>query len=250
MTLDETLEILRDLPAQRGRLSLNAPLAPRTWFRVGGPAAAIFTPADVDDLAAFLAALPGEVPVLALGLASNTLVRDGGFPGVVIRLARGFIEVEDLGNHRLRCGTGLPDVKLAAAAAEAQIAGLSFYRGIPGSIGGALRMNAGAHGSETCDVLTAAYGVTRAGERVQFDNAGMGFSYRQSSVPGDVIFTHAEFTGTPGDRAQIEADMAEVAAYREEHQPTRERTGGSTFKNPPGQSAWKLVDAAGCRGLQ
>lgn len=238
------------LPDLRGRLRANADLSEVTWFRVGGPAQLLFTPADEADLAYFLNAIPADMPVFPLGLGSNLLVRDGGVPGVVIRLGRGFGQIEVLDGNRLRAGTAVPDVKVARAAADAGIAGLHFYRGIPGSIGGALRMNAGAHGGETKDVLESARGVDRQGNVVEFTNADMGFAYRHCGVPKSVIFTSAVFKGTAGDPAEILKQMDEVAQYREDNQPIRERTGGSTFKNPPGHSAWKLVDAAGCRGFR
>jgi UDP-N-acetylmuramate dehydrogenase len=247
---DITGDLKARMPELRGRLLANASLADITWFRVGGPAEVLFTPADEADLAYFLKSAPADLDVCVIGLGSNLLVRDGGVPGVVIRLARGFgdIEVED--SHRLRVGTAVPDVKAARAAAEAGIAGLAFYRGIPGSIGGALRMNAGAHGRETKDVLIEARAVDRAGNIHELSRADMGFTYRHCSVPEDWIFTQALFQGSPGDPETIAKEMDEVAEYREKNQPIKERTGGSTFKNPPGRSAWKLVDAAGCRGLR
>ncbi len=238
------------MPELRGRLMANAPLKDLTWFRVGGPAQALFSPADEADLAYFLARLPAEVPVTVIGLGSNLIVRDGGVPGVVIRLGgKGFgaIAVEE--GHRLRVGTAVPDVKVARAAADAAIDGLAFYRGIPGSIGGALRMNAGAHGGETTDVLIEARGVDRRGEVRVFRHSDMGFAYRHSSAPADVIFTEALFQGRPGDQAAILAEMERVTEAREAAQPIKEKTGGSTFKNPPGRKAWQLIDAAGCRGL-
>ena len=247
---DLTGDIAARLPNLRGRLKANAELSEITWFRVGGPAQLLFTPADEADLADFLKAIPDDMPVFPLGLGSNLLVRDGGVPGVVIRLGRGFGGIEVLDGHRLRAGTAVPDVKVARAAADAGIAGLHFYRGIPGSIGGALRMNAGAHGTETKDVLESARAVDRQGNIHDLSLADMGFTYRHSDVPADYIFTSATFKGTPGDTADIQKEMEEVADYREQNQPIRERTGGSTFKNPPGHSAWKLVDAAGCRGFR
>ncbi len=237
-------------PNIRGALAINEPLAPYTWFRVGGPAQILFMPADVDDLAYFLQNLATDIPVTVIGLGSNLIVRDGGVPGVVIRLsAKGFGEIAVLDGHRLSVGAAVPDVKAARAAAEAGIEGLIFFRGIPGALGGALRMNAGAYGGETKDALIEAHGVTRRGERVVFSNADMGFSYRHSGAPEDVIFTRAVFQGRPGDSATILAEMERIARARESSQPIREKTGGSTFKNPPGQKAWQLIDAAGCRGL-
>lgn len=250
MTSLRAEELAESLPDLRGRLIANASLAEITWFRVGGPADVLFTPADTEDLAYFLRRIPADLPVTVIGLGSNLLVRDGGIAGVVIRLGRGFGEVAVEPGHRLRAGTAVPDVKVARAAADAGIAGLAFYRGIPGSIGGALRMNAGAHGRETKDVLVAARAVDRRGCIHELSLADMGFTYRHCGVPGDWIFTEAVFQGAPGDPAAILAEMNEVAEYREKNQPIKERTGGSTFKNPPGNSAWKLIDAAGCRGLR
>jgi UDP-N-acetylmuramate dehydrogenase len=238
------------LPDYRGRLQPGQTLAEVTWFRVGGPAEILATPADEADLAYLLARLPADVPVTTIGLGSNLLVRDGGVPGVVIRLGRGFAGIAVEPGHRIRAGTAVPDVKGARAAADAGIAGLAFYRGIPGSIGGALRMNAGAHGRETRDVLVAARAVDRTGRVHELSLAEMGMTYRHCGVPADWIFTEALFAGTPGDPAEIARQMEEVAAYREANQPIKERTGGSTFKNPPGLSAWRLVDDAGCRGFR
>lgn len=247
---DISTELARLLPDLRGRISVNASLADITWFRVGGPAQVLFTPADAADLAYALARLPKDLPVFVIGLGSNLLVRDGGVPGIVIRLGRGFSDIKIEPGHRIRTGTSVPDVKVARAAADAGIAGLAFYRGIPGSIGGALRMNAGAHGSETKDTLVEVTAVDRQGRIHTLSNADMGFTYRHCGVPEDWIFTEAVYQGRPGDPAEILKQMAEVAEYREANQPIKERTGGSTFKNPPGQSAWKLVDAAGMRGFR
>jgi UDP-N-acetylmuramate dehydrogenase len=247
---DLTADLRASMPDLRGRLLASASLAEVTWFRVGGPAEVLFSPADEDDLAYFLSRLPAAVPVSVIGLGSNLIVRDGGVPGVVIRLAgKGFgtIAVEE--GARVRAGAATPDVKVARAAADASIDGLAFYRGIPGGIGGALRMNAGAHGGETTDVLVEARGVDRQGELRVFSHADMGFAYRHSSAPADVIFTQALFQGRPGDQAAIQAEMERVTEAREAAQPIKEKTGGSTFKNPPGSKAWKLIDAAGCRGL-
>lgn len=247
---DLTADLSAAMPELRGRLIANAPMADITWFRVGGPAQILFTPADEADLAYFLKQKPKDLPVFVVGLGSNVLVRDGGVPGVVVRLGRGFSDIAIEEGHRIRAGTVVPDVKLARAAAEAGIAGLAFYRGIPGSIGGALRMNAGAHGRETKDVLIEARALDPSGNVHVLSPADMGFAYRRANVPVEWIFTEALFQGTPGDPAEILAAMSEVAEYREQNQPIKERTGGSTFKNPPGESAWKLVDAAGCRGLR
>ncbi|PLX36490.1 MAG: UDP-N-acetylenolpyruvoylglucosamine reductase [Hyphomicrobiales bacterium] len=234
----------------RGRMEANFPLADITWFRVGGPAQMLFTPADEDDLSAFLAALPADIPVMVIGLGSNLLVRDGGIPGVVIRLSpRGFGKTTVEDSNRVRVGGAVRDAQFAKIAAEAGIGGFAFFRGIPGGIGGALRMNAGAHGGETKDGVVEIRAVDRKGERHVLTNADMGYSYRHSDAAPDLIFTEAVFQGVPGDPATLQAEMDEVERYRAENQPIRERTGGSTFKNPPGQSAWKLVDAAGCRGL-
>jgi UDP-N-acetylmuramate dehydrogenase len=246
---DITGDLKARMPDLRGRLAANAPLSDITWFRVGGPAQVLFTPADEADLAYFLESLGEGVPVCVIGLGSNLLVRDGGVPGVVIRLGRGFNEIK-VDGPRLSAGTAVPDVKVARAAAEAGIAGLSFYRGIPGSVGGALRMNAGAHGSETKDVLAGARAVDRRGAIHVLTPADMAFTYRHCGIPADWIFTEATFEGRPGDPDEIQKEMDAVAEYREKNQPVRERTGGSTFKNPPGHSAWKLVDAAGCRGMR
>lgn len=247
---DITADLRAALPELRGRLTANAVMADITWFRVGGPAQVLFSPADEADLAYFLKGVSPDLPVFVVGLGSNLLVRDGGVPGVVIRLGRGFSEIKAEDGHRLRAGTVVPDVKVARAAADAGIAGLAFYRGIPGSIGGALRMNAGAHGRETKDVLVEARAVDRQGNIHVLSLADMGFTYRHAGVPADWIFTQATFQGEAGEPADILKAMDEVAEYREQNQPIKERTGGSTFKNPPGHSAWKLVDGAGCRGFR
>jgi UDP-N-acetylmuramate dehydrogenase len=250
MFADITGELLAAMPELRGRMSANASLADVTWFRVGGPAQILFTPADEADLAYFLKHRPNGLATQVIGLGSNVLVRDGGVAGVVIRLGRGFGEIKVEDGHRLRAGTAVPDVKVARAAAEAGIRGLAFYRGIPGSIGGALRMNAGAHGRETKDCLVGARAVDPDGNIHVLSLADMGFTYRHSGVSKDWIFTEATYEGALGDPAEILKEMDEVAEYREKNQPIKERTGGSTFKNPPANSAWKLVDAAGCRGLR
>jgi UDP-N-acetylmuramate dehydrogenase len=237
------------MPELRGRLLANQPLGEFTWFRVGGPAQAFFMPDNEDDLAYFLRNVPAEIPVTVIGAGSNLIVRDGGVPGVVIRLGRGFNDISTQDNHRVVAGTAMLDVMVARAGQAAGIAGLAFLSGIPGTIGGALRMNGGAYGGETKDFLVEARGVDRQGNVRSFSNAEMGFSYRHCGVPDDVIFTAAVFQGRPGDADAIAAEMAEIKGKREKTQP-RNRTGGSTFKNPPGHSAWKLVDEAGCRGLK
>jgi len=238
------------LPSVRGKLLRDEVLAPFTWFRVGGPAELIFLPEDEDDLAAFLKGLDPAVPVTPLGVGSNTLVRDGGVEGVIIRLGRGFAKVEPRDGNRIFSGAAVLDATLAREAAKVGIAGLEFYRGVPGSIGGALTMNAGCYGVETKDVLVEAYALTRAGERITLSNADLGYSYRKSAraAAEPLIFTGALFEGMADDPATIEARMAEITARREQTQPIREKTGGSTFKNPPGHSSWKLVDEAGWRG--
>lgn len=238
------------LPAVRGRILRDEALAPFTWFRVGGPADVIFLPQDEDDLATFLKGLDPEIPVTPIGVGSNTLVRDGGVDGVVIRLGKAFGVVEARGGSRIFAGAAALDAVLAREAGKAGIAGLEFYRGVPGSVGGATVMNAGCYGSETRDVLIEAYAVTRGGERMTFTNDQMGFTYRKSAkaAEGGLIFTGALFDGHPDDPVAIAARMDEITARRETTQPIREKTGGSTFKNPPGHSSWKLVDAAGWRG--
>ncbi len=242
--------LLARLPRVRGRLRANVPLASVTWFRVGGPAEIMFTPADADDLAAFLGATPMDVPVTVVGIGSNLLVRDGGVPGVVVRLTNGFRDVTPVGGNRLAVGTGVPDKHLAAAALAEGLDGFAFYHGIPGGVGGALRMNAGANGRETAEVVVEVEAVTRRGENIKYSQSDMGFSYRHSSLPQDVICTGAIFQGTPGTEANIRAAMAAVQDHREAAQPIREKTGGSTFKNPEDGKAWQLIDAAGCRGLR
>jgi len=237
------------LPAVRGELLADAPLAQLTWFRVGGPAEVMFRPADADDLATFLAGCPADVPVTVIGVGSNLLVRDGGVPGVVIRLGRAFMEISVDGSF-VRAGTAALDVAVARAAQEAGLAGLEFYRGIPGSIGGALRMNGGAYGRETKDVLVEAVAIDRAGKRHVLTNADMKYSYRHCGAADDLIFVEAIFQGTPGDKAAVQARMDEITSSREATQPIRTRTGGSTFKNPEGHKSWQLIDAAGCRGLK
>ncbi len=247
---DITPDLRTAMPELRGRLLANESLAPLTWFRVGGPAQVLFTPADANDLAYFLKRLPSELSVYVIGVGSNLIVRDGGVPGVVIRLTpRGFGEVEADGDI-VSAGTAALDKRVAEVAASANLSGLEFLFGIPGTIGGALRMNAGANGGETKDILIEAIAIDRLGETHVFNNADMQFTYRASGTDPSLIFIGARFRGTPSSPETIRARMAEVQAHRETAQPIREKTGGSTFKNPPGHSAWKLVDAAGCRGLR
>jgi UDP-N-acetylmuramate dehydrogenase len=235
----------------RGRMVANQLLSEVTWFRVGGPAQLFYQPADEQDLAFFMKNLPQDIRVTVIGLGSNLLIRDGGLDGVVIRLsAKGFGAVEVLDGHRLRVGTALPDVKVASAAAEAGIDGLTFYRGIPGGIGGALYMNAGCYGTETRERMVELRAVTRDGEIVTLSNADMGYLYRKSNGPRGAIFTSAVYEGFAGDKDDILGRMREITEKRESSQPTKAKTGGSTFKNPEGNSSWKLIDAAGCRGLK
>jgi len=247
---DITPELKAAMPQLRGRLLANEGLAPLTWFRVGGPAQVLFTPADEDDLAYFLKSLPRELPLYGIGVGSNLIVRDGGVAGVVIRLApRAFGEVSAQGDTVI-AGAAALDRRVAETAASANIGGLEFFHGIPGTIGGALRMNAGANDAETRDVLAEAAGIDRNGNRITFSNADMKFVYRNSGVDPSIIFTAARFRGKIAAPEAIRARMQEVQTHRETAQPIREKTGGSTFKNPPGQSAWELIDAAGCRGLK
>ena len=237
------------MPDLRGRLTANQPLGPFTWFRVGGPAQVYFAPEDENDLAYFLRHLPADIPVMVIGVGSNLIVRDGGVEGVVIRLGRGFngIAVDE---DTIKAGAAALDKRVAEAAAAAGIGGLEFYFGIPGTIGGAVRMNAGANDGETKDVLVEATGVTRAGAIVTLNNAAMDFRYRGNGADPSIIFTSALFRGTITSAESIRARMADVQQHRETAQPIREKTGGSTFKNPQGHSAWKLIDAAGLRGYK
>jgi UDP-N-acetylmuramate dehydrogenase len=236
------------LPAVRGRLLKDEPLAPFTWFRVGGGADVLFLPADSDDLAAFLRGLDPAVPVTVLGVGSNVIIRDGGIEGVVVRLAGKAFGLVTTRGLRVTAGAAALDAMVARAAAKAGIAGLEFYAGIPGSIGGALTMNAGCYGAETKDVLVSASGIDRTGARRDFTLADFGYTYRHSQAPADIIWTEAVYEGQADDPAAITARIDEITARRETTQPIREKTGGSTFKNPPGHSAWKLVDEAGWRG--
>jgi len=234
----------------RGRITANAEMDKITWFRAGGPAEALFQPADEEDLAAFLKAVPEDVPLTVVGIGSNLLVREGGIPGFVIRLsAKGFGEAEVVSPTRIRAGAACPDKRVAALAHEAGIGGFHFYHGIPGGIGGALRMNAGANGVETRERVVEVRALDRKGNVHTLTNAEMGYAYRHSSAAADLIFVSAVFEGYPEDKDKIRADMDAVQHHRETVQPIREKTGGSTFKNPEGTSAWREIDKAGCRGL-
>jgi UDP-N-acetylmuramate dehydrogenase len=242
--------VIARLPKVRGPYQPRTLLKDLTWFRAGGPADVFFLPADIDDLATFLKGTPGDIPLTIMGVGSNLLVRDGGIAGVVIRLGRGFMHVSKDPTHRIRAGAGALDVAVAKGALDADLSGLEFMRGIPGTVGGGLRMNAGAYGREFKDVLVEALALTRSGELVKFSNTQMGFTYRHSSPPEDVFFVEAVFQAAPGERSAIEARMNEITEARSATQPIKSRTGGSTFKNPPGYKAWQLIDKAGCRGLR
>jgi UDP-N-acetylmuramate dehydrogenase len=243
-----TPHLIDRLPRPRGRLTADAPLGPQTWFRAGGPAEVLFRPADVEDLAAFMAGLPSDVPVTVLGVGSNILVRDGGVKGVVIRLLRGFTGISVEG-HEIVAGAGALDLNVALTARDHARAGLEFLSGIPGTIGGALRMNAGAYEGELSQALVSAEAVDRAGKMHVVPMSALGFSYRHSDAPADWIFTSARLAATPGDQLAIARRIAEIDTARTDSQP-RSRTGGSTFVNPPGRKAWQLIDQAGCRGLR
>lgn len=236
------------LPKTRGRLIADAPLAPLVWFKSGGAAQWLFEPADIDDLRDFLRELDPEIPVKPLGLGSNLIVRDGGLPGVTVRLGKSFSHVT-VDSPLVTAGAGTPGILLASTARDHALAGLEFMRGIPGTVGGAARMNAGAYGRETADALVSATIITRAGDLETVETPALGFTYRHSNLPDDSIVVAATFRGIPGDKTIITAEMDRIATEREASQPLRSRTGGSTFKNPPGHKAWQLVDAAGCRGL-
>lgn len=238
------------LDGLRGRITPNAEMDKITWFRAGGLADALFQPADEDDLAAFLRAVPEEIPLTIVGIGSNLLVRDGGITGFVIRLsAKGFGEAEVIAPTTIKAGAATPDKRLAAVACQAGIGGFEFYHGIPGAVGGALRMNAGANGVETRERVVEVRALDRKGDLHTLSNADMGYAYRHSAPPAGLIFTSAVFEGVLADKAAIKAAMDAVQHHRETVQPIREKTGGSTFKNPEGTSAWKEIDRAGCRGL-
>jgi UDP-N-acetylmuramate dehydrogenase len=237
------------MPNVRGRMTADAPLAPLVWFKSGGSAEWLFEPADEDDLVGFLGDLDPAVPVMPLGLGSNLIVRDGGVPGVVIRLGKAFAKIDRVDETTLRCGGGASGILVSSTARDAGIAGLEFLRGIPGTVGGFVRMNGGAYGREVKDILTTARLVLRSGEVAEWPLDKLGYTYRHSDVPEGAVVIEATFRGTPGKPEAIGAEMDAIARAREESQPLRSRTGGSTFKNPPGHKAWALVDAAGCRGL-
>lgn len=237
------------LPAVRGKLTANAPLAPLVWFKTGGAADWLFEPKDADDLADFLAALDPMVPVMALGLGSNMIVRDGGFAGVVIRLGKAFAMVERLDDLTLACGGGASGILVSSSARDAGIAGLEFLRSIPGTVGGFVRMNGGAYGREVKDILIECDVILRDGSRQTLSLDALGYSYRHSLLPEGAVVVRASFRGIAGEAADIQAEMDRISASREASQPLRSKTGGSTFKNPDGHKAWQLVDQAGCRGL-
>ncbi|MBG1231953.1 UDP-N-acetylmuramate dehydrogenase [Aestuariivirga litoralis] len=249
MTKLDGTSLLKKLPTVRGRLDANAPLQDLTWFRVGGPAEVLFAPADEEDLGAFLKGTPEDVPVYVIGVGSNLLVRDGGVPGVVIRMGRAFMDAVLEGENRIRAGTAALDVRVARFAADNSIDALTFLRGIPGTIGGALRMNGGAYGGETKDVLVEARGFNRKGELKVLSNADMKYTYRHCGAPEDLIFTSALLQGKPGNKDEIIAAMDKITASREATQPIKSKTGGSTFKNPPNNKSWQLIDKAGMRGF-
>ena len=237
------------LPQVRGRLTADAPLGPLVWFKSGGNAQFLFEPADEEDLVAFLRDLDPDVPVMALGLGSNMIVRDGGVSGIVVRLGKAFAKIRQVDETTLRCGGGASGILVSSTARDAGIAGLEFLRGIPGTVGGFIRMNGGAYGREVSDILVSTRLVLRSGEVVEWPLDQLGYTYRHSEVPAGAVVIEAVFRGSPGDPEAIGAEMDAIARAREESQPLRSRTGGSTFKNPPGHKAWALIDAAGCRGL-
>ncbi|MGQ0590779.1 MAG: UDP-N-acetylmuramate dehydrogenase [Sphingosinicella sp.] len=243
------MSAVAELPRVRGRLTADAPLAPLVWFKSGGRAEWLFEPKDADDLSEFLAGLDPSVPVMGLGLGSNLIVRDGGVPGVVVRLGKAFARVEPVDSTTLNCGGGASGILVSSTARDAGIAGLEFLRSIPGTVGGFVRMNGGAYGREVRDILVECEVVLRDGRRRTLPLAELGYTYRHSELPGGCIVVGATFRGAPGEPKAIQAEMDRIAAEREASQPLRSRTGGSTFKNPPGTKAWKLIDAAGCRGL-
>jgi UDP-N-acetylmuramate dehydrogenase len=237
------------LPAVKGRLTPQAPLAPLVWFKSGGMADWLFEPADRDDLCAFLSGLDPAVPVMALGLGSNLIIRDGGVPGVVVRLGKAFAHVTPVDDVTLACGAGASGILVSSTARDKGIAGLEFLRSIPGTVGGFVRMNGGAYGGEVKDILVDCDVVLRTGELVTLPVADLHYTYRHSELPDGAIVVGARFRGAPGEPEAIQAEMDRISAAREASQPLRSKTGGSTFKNPDGHRAWQLVDEAGCRGL-
>lgn len=242
------MTLVLDQTTIRGKLTPNAPLAPLVWFKAGGHAQWLFEPRDLADLQDFLAALDPAVPVMALGLGSNMIVRDGGVPGVVIRLGKAFAQVTADGVV-LTCGGGASGILVSSTARDAGVAGVEFLRSIPGTVGGFVRMNGGAYGGEVKDILIDCDVVLRSGERVTLANADLGYTYRHSELPEGAVVVSARFEGRAGEPAAIQAEMDRISAAREASQPLRSKTGGSTFKNPEGHKAWQLVDEAGCRGL-
>lgn len=249
MATQQVSSLMNDVPAVRGKLQMHAPLNKLTWFRVGGAADILFTPEDSDDLACFLKRIPFDMPIIPLGVGSNLLIRDGGIEGAVIRFGKKFAQITVDGNEII-AGAGAPDIAVAGAARDASLSGVEFLRGIPGTIGGAVKMNAGAYGAELSDVLISAEMMDRQGERHILSGDDLGFSYRHSSLSDDMICLSVRLKGVPGQKSKIEKRMQDIADAREESQPLRTRTGGSTFKNPEGIKAWSLIDGAGCRGLQ
>jgi len=237
-------------PKVRGKLTPNAPLAPLVWFKSGGEAQWLFEPRDEDDLVDFLREIDPDLPLMALGLGSNLIVRDGGVPGVVVRLGKAFSKIDNVDDVTIRCGGGASGILVSSTARDAGIAGLEFLRGIPGTVGGFVRMNGGAYGREVKDILVSARLVLRDGTVVEWPLDKLGYTYRHSEVPVGAVVVEATLRGTPGEPDAIGAEMDAIARAREESQPLRSRTGGSTFKNPPGHKAWALIDAAGCRGLK
>ena len=244
------MSAVASLPGVRGKLTADAPLAPLVWFKSGGRAEWLVEPADVADLLQFLSDLDPDIPVMALGLGSNLIVRDGGVAGVIVRLGKPFAKIDRVDEPTIRCGGGASGVLVSSNARDAGIAGLEFLRGIPGTVGGFVRMNGGAYGREVRDILVSAKLALRSGELVEWPLDQFGYIYRHSDVPDGAVVVEATFRGTPGKPDAIGAEMDAIARAREESQPLRSRTGGSTFKNPPGHKAWALIDAAGCRGLR
>lgn len=237
------------LPSVAGKLTANAPLAPLVWFKSGGAAEWLFEPKDLADLQAFLSDLDAAVPVMALGLGSNLIVRDGGVPGVVVRLGKAFATVSKSADWTLDCGAGASGILVSSTARDHGIAGLEFLRSIPGTVGGFVRMNGGAYGGEVRDILVDCDVVLRDGSLVTLPTAALHYTYRHSELPEGAIVVAARFKGRAGDPVAIQAEMDRISASREASQPLRSKTGGSTFKNPEGHKAWQLVDRAGCRGL-